>query len=124
MSKDTLNEKLKEVDDRIAHLKNQISLGEDLNALHEDERFNRVVIQAYFEEEEKRISGLLFNPTNLKRDQIENMMDKATTIRNFKQFFQTMLINAQMAPEQIEEEEAYRKKITAESTIDIKIEEK
>ncbi len=114
MTKATFNETLQEIDDRITDLKNEVELGAALERLHNSDDFKKVLLEAYFEEEEKRLSGLLFNPTKLKRDQIENIMDKATTIRNFKQFFQTMLINAQMAPEQIQDEEGYRKEVTAQ----------
>ena len=119
MSQDNLKEKLKEIDDRIIQLKKEIELGDAIHKLHEDENFIKVVIDGYFDSEEKRIAGLLFNPTKLKRDQLENIMDKATGIRNFKQFIQTVLINAQLAPEQIEEEETFRKQVTSEPVITV-----
>ena len=110
-------EQLAEIDERIIKLKKDIAIGKALEALHENEDFKLVIMEGYFVEEEKRLSGLLFNPTSLKRDQLENIMDKTTAIRNYKQYFQTVLINASMAPEQIEDEENFRKEITAEASI-------
>ncbi len=118
MSEDNLKEELGKIDEQIVKLKKDIEIGEALNRLHENEDFKLVILEAYFEDEEKRISGLLFNPTTLKREQIENLMDKATAIRNYKFFFQTLLINANMAPDQLADEERYRKDVTAEGAID------
>ena len=109
MTKANYDEELQKIENRIAELKKDVELGEALNALHVDnDNFKKVILEGYFEKEEERLTGLLFNPTKLKRDQMENVMDKATGIRSFKLYFQTLLINASMAPEQIEEEENYR----------------
>jgi len=118
-----LKEQLKEIDETIVKLQKDIKIGEALEALHTNEDFILVFLEGYFDAEEKRISGLLFNPTSLKRDQIENIMDKAAAIRNTKQYIATLLINANMAPEQIDENEAYRKQVTASMTIDVEVEE-
>ena len=113
MSKDTLKKELADIDARIELLKENIETGKSLEALHENPDFIRVIMNGYFDKEEKRIAGLLFNPTSLKRDQLENVMDKASAIRNYKQYFATVLIDANMAPSQIEEEELYRKEVTS-----------
>ena len=110
-------EELKQIDKRIEELKENIALGEALERLHENEDFKKVILDGYFEKESKRIFGLLTTPTHLKRDIIENLNDKLGAIRIVKQYFGTVLINAQMAPEQIEEEEEYRKEVTASASI-------
>jgi hypothetical protein len=116
--------KLAEIDERIIKLQEEKELGEALERLHENEDFIKVILHGYFETEAKRIFELLTIPTKLKRDQLENLMDKMTAIRNYKQYFQTVLINAQMAPDQIQDEENYRKELTAEeSIIDTEVEE-
>ncbi len=114
MTKVNYDIELAKIDDRIIQLKKEIEMGEALNRLHENADFINVIVDGYFTDEEERITGLLFNPTTLKREQIENVMDKATAIRNYKLYFQTTLINASMAPEQIDDEESYRKKLTAQ----------
>jgi hypothetical protein len=113
---DNFKKQLAEIDDRIVQLKNDIQLGEDLESLHKDERFQRVILHGYFEVEAERIFGMLVNPSGFKRDQLENLMDKMSAIRNYKQFFATLLINANMAPEQIEDEEGFRKQVTADNS--------
>ena len=117
-----LKEQLKEIDEAIAKLQKDIKIGEAVENLHKEGDFILVFLEGYFDAEERRIAGLLFNPTSLKRDQIENIMDKASAIRNMKQYIATLLINANMAPEQIEENEAYRKQVTASMAIDVEVE--
>lgn len=114
--KDNFKAKLQECDDRIAELKAAIEKGKALERLHESKDFDEIVLSGYFEKEAERIFGLLTTPTSLKRDQLDNLMDKLSAIRNFKHYFKTVLIDAAMAPEQIEEEEAYRKNLTAENS--------
>lgn len=104
---------LAEIDERKAELELNIQLGKDLEELHEDERFQRVILNAYLEKEAERLFGVLVNPSTLKRDVMENIVDKTGSIRNLKQFFGVLLQNAHMAPEQIAEEEVYRKEVTA-----------
>ena len=120
----TLQTELADIDSRIATLKKNIQLGKDLEELHEDERFQRVILGAYQDDEAERIFGVLVDPTHqLKRDVMENLMDKLGAIRNQKQFFGTTLMNANMAVEGLEEEEKYRVQVNAESDIIDVIEE-
>ena len=112
-----LKKELKDIDNRIDTLKKNIALGKDLESLHEDERFINVILKAYLEAEAERIFGVLTDSShNLKRDVMENLMDKMTSVRNIKQFFATTLMNASMAPEEIETEEAYRLEVTGRDT--------
>lgn len=108
-----LKEQLEAIDKRIEELENSIQAAKDLNELHEDERFKRLILDGYFEKEAERLFSVLVTPSTLKRDVIENIQDKLSSIRNLKQFFGVLLQNAHMAPEQIEEEKAYRKEVTA-----------
>ena len=119
---DTFKEELAQIDERIVSLKNDIELGAALERLHENEDFIKVFVDNYFEKEAKRIFELLTEPTALKREQLENLNDMMATIRYFKKYIQTLLINANMAPDQIEEEEMYRKEITSQNSL-MKIEE-
>ncbi len=105
-------EELQAIDDRIDELKYNIELGKALEELHEDERFQKVILNGYLEKESERLFGVLVSPSSMKRDQMENISDKLAAIRNIKQFFGTMLINANMAQEQIDEENDFRKEIT------------
>ena len=42
-------------------------------------------------------------------------MDMMSSIRNFKGYFKTLIINAAMAPEELEAERLYRNEITAQA---------
>ena len=115
-----LKTELDEIDGRIEILNYQIQLGKDLEELHEDERFKRVILDAYHDKEAERIFGVLVDPTHqLKRDVMENLMHKLSAIRSMKQFIGTTLMNAHMAVEGVEEEEKFRNKVTASNVIDV-----
>ena len=107
-----LTMKLEEIDQRIEYLKKNIEKKQQLERLHENEDFKSFFLEGYFEEEGKRLFEVLVEPNSLKRDVIENIQDKLSSIRNIKQFFGVAKTNADMAPSQIEEEEAYRKEVT------------
>ena len=107
-----LNEKLAEIDARIEELNNNIALAKALEELHENENFEKVILEGYLEKEAERLFGVLVEPSTLKRDVMENIQDKLTAIRNIKQYFGTVMQNAAMAPDQIAEEQAFRKEVT------------
>lgn len=111
-------EELAQIDDRIKDFEKQIELHSALERLHENEDFKKVVLDGYLDKESQRIFELLTIPTNLKRDQLDNLMDMLTSIRNFKGYFKKIIIDATMAPEQMDEERAFRKEFTAQKSID------
>ena len=121
---DERKQELADIDARIALLKENLSMANDLESLHEDPRFQKVILGGYFDKEAERIFGLLVDPTHhLKRDVMETLMDKLTAIRSVKQYFGMIMTNGAMASEQIEEEEEFRKQFNAqESIIDVEVE--
>ena len=113
MAETNLKTELADIDSRIATLNKNIELGEALQKLHENEDFKNVILEGYMDDEAERIFKVLIDPShNLKRDIMENLMDKLMAIRSIKQYFGTILINAAMAPEEIKNEEEYRKETT------------
>jgi CheY-like chemotaxis protein len=113
MAETNLKTELADIDSRVETLKKNIELGEALQKLHENEDFKKVILDGYMEDEAERIFKVLVDPShNLKRDIMENLMDKLMAIRSIKQYFGTILINAAMAPEEIANEEKYRKEVT------------
>lgn len=122
MTEQEQKETLVATDTRIAELKAQVALGKDLESLHEDERFQRVILGAYLDDEAERLFGLLSNPSYFKRDQLQNTMDRLTAIRSVKEWFGVKLQEAQAAPEQIDSENEFRNETTAVKTsIDVEI---
>ncbi len=108
---------LGDVDNRISELKHLIELNESLERLHENEDFKNLILNGYLADEAERIFGLLTMPTNLKRDQLENLMDMLSSIRNLKGYFKTIIIGADNAQAQIDEEILYRQEITSQYAI-------
>ena len=112
-----LKQELADIDERIKQLEDQIELHKALERLHENEDFKKVVLDGYFEKESARVFDMLTIPSNLKRDQLQNLMDMMSAIRNVKGYFKTVIVNASMAPEQIDEEREFRKEITKQNSI-------
>lgn len=113
-----LKTKLEAVDARIEELEKNIQLGKDLEDLHNDPRFQNVILNGYMDKEADRICGVLLDPSHhLKRDVMENLMDKLTAVRSIKQYFGTVLRNAAMAPEELDTEQVYRTQVTEEDSI-------
>jgi len=107
-----LTKQLKLVDERVDALNLNIKKAEAVMRLEENEDFKMIILDGYLDSEAKRLFEVLIEPSNLKRDVMENIHDKLNSIRNLKQYFGVLGQNSTMAPEQIEEEEAYRKQVT------------
>ncbi len=125
MAEANLQDELKQIDESIEELEQVKQFSEDLASLHEDERFQRVILQGYLETEAERLFKNLTTPMNMKRDMIENMMDKLGSIRDLKQYFGTQLLEADGIDEKITAERVYRKEVTeraaAEDIIDVEV---
>ena len=80
------NEKLKSIDESIAFFKEQVELSESIKRLKQNPDYIKVYEQAYFKDEGERISNVILEPNTLKRDQLENMLDMMSSIRNVKTF--------------------------------------
>jgi len=107
-----LTKQLNQVDDRLEALKLNIEKAEAVRRLEENEDFKTIILDGYLGDEAKRLFEVLVEPSTLKRDVMENIHDKLNSIRNLKQYFGVLGQNAEMAPDQIAEEEAYRKQVT------------
>ena len=115
---DIRKQELADIDARIRDTKATIQLGKDLETLHEMPEFQSVLLNGYLCAEAERIFGVLTDSThNLKRDSMENLMDKLTSIRNVKQFFGVIMQSAEAAKDSLEDEEAYRLEVTARDSI-------
>ena len=104
-------DEIKEIENRINELKETKEFGEKIRDLHDNNLFQEVIIDGYFEKEAHRIFGLLVTPTTLKRDAIENIVDKLAGIRNLKSFFAMHLRNLEAAAQELEELENYLAKL-------------
>ncbi len=108
-----LTKQLELIDQRVGQLNEKIELAKVVERLEENEDFKTLIIDGYLEKEAERLFGVLVEPSSLKRDVLENIQDKLAAIRSLKQYFGVIGQNAHMAPSEIEEEEKYRKEVTA-----------
>ena len=80
------NERLKSIDESISFYEKQVELSESIKRLKQNPDYIKVYEQAYFKDEGERISNVILEPNTLKRDQLENMLDMMSSIRNVKTF--------------------------------------
>ena len=106
-------ERIAEVDKSIEEQKAKIEFAEAIKELRKDPRFLLVIENGYFEGEGKRITGRLLEPTPLKRDQIQNMVDMISSIRNLKTFLMFKEADGGNALHEIESLEEYRTRINS-----------
>ena len=117
---DNLNETLKAIDDYIAEQNKLIKLGEDLKGLMADKRFQRVILDGYFETESKKLFDILTNPYSQSAIDADEVQVILAGINHFKRFVGTpdnkgtVMIEAEQAPLNIAREEDERARITAE----------
>ena len=106
-------ERIAEVDKSIEEQKAKIEFAEAIKELRKDPRFLLVIENGYFEGEGKRITECLLEPTPLKRDQIQNMVDMISSIRNLKTFLMFKEADGGNALHEIESLEDYRTRINS-----------
>jgi hypothetical protein len=108
----TLQEKLAEVDAAIAEYERQIKVGEAIARLEANPDYVTVISSGYFEAEANRITGLIVGDDPLRRESMENIVEAALAIRNFKQYIKYKKMDAAQAHQMIEENLNYRKHVT------------
>jgi len=106
-------EKLAEIDASIEDIKSKIEFAEAIKRLQSNPDYIKVVEEGYLVGEGERISKCLLEPTYLKRDQIENMMDMMSAIRNLKTFIMFREADAANGQEEIEDLNDLRTSVNA-----------
>lgn len=101
-------EELAEIDKSILEQKSKIEFAEAIKRLKSNPDYKLVIEQGYFEKEGERLTKNLLEPTYLKRDQIENIIDMTNAIRHAKTFLVFKESDALGAAQNIEELEDYR----------------
>ena len=109
----TLQERLSEIDSAIEAYKEMMEYGEAIKRLEANPDYKKVISVGYFEEEASRITGLIVGEDPLRRDAMENIVEAALSIRNFKQYLKYKRIDAMMAPSEIDKNEQYRLQVTS-----------
>lgn len=101
-------DELAEIDKSILEQKSKIEFAEAIKRLKLNPDYQLVIEQGYFEKEGERLTKNLLEPTYLKRDQIENIIDMTNAIRHAKTFLIFKEGDALGADQNIEELEDYR----------------
>ena len=107
-------EKLAEIDLSIRDQKSKIEFAEAIERLKLNSDYQLVVLDGYFKNEGERLTKNLLEPTYLKRDQIENIIEMTNAIRHFKTFLVFKESDALGAVQNIEELEDYRTSLNSE----------
>ena len=101
-------DELAEIDKSILEQKSKIEFAEAIKRLKLNPDYQLVIEQGYFKKEGERLTKNLLEPTYLKRDQIENIIDMTNAIRHTKTFLVFKESDALGAAQNIEELEDYR----------------
>ena len=101
-------EKIAEIDASILEQKAKIEFAEAITRLKSNPDYQLVIEKGYFEKEGERLTKNLLEPTYLKRDQIENIIEMTNAIRHTKTFLVFKESDALGADQNIEELEDYR----------------
>ena len=107
-------ERIAEIDKSILEQKSKIEFAEAITRLKSNPDYQLVIEQGYFEKEGERLTKNLLEPTYLKRDQIENIIEMTNAIRHTKTFLVFKESDALGAVQNIEELEEYRTSINSE----------
>ena len=107
-------DELAEIDKSILEQKSKIEFAEAIKRLKLNPDYQLVIEQGYFEKEGERLTKNLLEPTYLKRDQIENIIEMTNAIRHTKTFLVFKESDALGAVQNIEELEEYRTSINSE----------
>ena len=106
-------ERIAEIEKSISDLKANIEFAEAIKRLQSNPDYLLVIKEGYLAGEGKRITECLLEPTYLKRDQIENMIDMISAIRNLKTFLLFKENDALNAAQSIEELEEHRSRVNS-----------
>jgi hypothetical protein len=101
-------EKLAEIDKSIEEQKSKIEFAEAIKRLKSNPDYQLVIENGYFKEEGDRLTKNLLEPTYLKRDQIENIVEMTSAIRHVKTFLMFKEDDGANAEKNIEDLEEYR----------------
>ena len=99
-------------DSAIAEFEKQITVGEAIKRLEANPDYVTVISSGYFEAEASRITGLIVGDDPLRRENMENIVEAALAIRNFKQYIKYKKLDARQAFQQIEDNLNFRKHVT------------
>jgi hypothetical protein len=118
MSDAYLTETLAAIEETIANEEAKIILGEQLNRLLKTDDFNAVIGEALLTNYVKKATDIIINTLDPESPEVREALDKISFVNRLKEFFEEIQKDAMYAPSRIEQEQLYRKEITAETSED------
>lgn len=106
-------QELAEIDKAILEQKSKIEFAEAIKRLKSHPDYQLVIENGYFKDEGERLTKNLLEPTYLKRDQIENIIEMTNAIRHTKTFLMFKEQDIENAVQAIEDLEEYRKTVNS-----------
>ena len=113
MSDAYLTETLAAIEDTIAQEEAKVKLGKDLDALLKLDAFNAVIGEAYLTTRVKEATDIIINTLDPDSTEVREALEKLSSVNRFKEFFEGIGSDAIYAPGKIEQEQLYRKELTA-----------
>ena len=104
-----------EIDKSIEEQKAKIEFAEAITRLKSNPDYQLVIENGYFCAEGDRLTKNLLEPTYLKRDQIENIVEMTSAIRHTKTFLMFKENDAENALQNIQDLEDYRLAVNSSS---------
>ena len=104
-------ERIAEIEKSISDLKANIEFAEAIKRLQSNPDYLLVIKEGYLAGEGKRITECLLEPTYLKRDQIENIVEMAAAIRHLKTYIHFRELDKQTAEMNLEELKSARSEL-------------
>jgi hypothetical protein len=113
-----LTETLAAIEETIANEEAKIELGKQFDKLLQTDEFNSVIGDALLTKHVKEATDIIINTLDPESPEVREALDKISFVNRLKEFFEGILKDAMNAPVKIEQEQLYRKELTAETSED------
>lgn len=111
------NDAIQEIELSIKEAQKMVDLGAAVNRLASNRDFKKIVMEMYFEKEAVRLVHLKSSPHMQAKDKQEAIIKDIDAIGSFRQFLQTLEIQAEMARRAVEDGETLREELVAEGAV-------
>jgi len=118
MSDAYLAETLEAIEETIAEQEYKLKLGKDLESLFKNDAFNSVIGNALLTDTVKEAADVIINTLDPDSLEVREALDKIVSVNRLKEFFEGIETDAIYAPAKIEQEQEYRRELTAQQAKD------
>ena len=116
MSDAYLTKTLEEIESTISNEEAKIALNKSLLDLFKNDAFNAIIGEAYLNNVVKKSTDIIINTLDPESTEVREALDKLVGVNRLKEFFEVIRMEALYAPGKIEQEQQFRRELTAEST--------